>query len=85
MPTPINIEAQIADINAKRFRVCKTLFECEDANKKILIDSNRIEIINARLLDPFDLIYWQGKQELSFENLKNIKISWRAAYAGLDH
>lgn len=85
MPTPINIEAQIADVNNKRFRVCKTLFECEDASKKILIDSNRIEIINARLLDPFDLIYWQGRQEISFENLKNIKISWRAAYAGLDH
>lgn len=85
MPTPINIEAQIADVKNKKFRVCNKLFECEDVNKKILIDSNRIEIINAKLFDLFDLIYWQGRQELNFENLKDVTISWRSAYAGLDH
>lgn len=84
MPTPINIEAELADVNSKRFKIGKTLFECEDVSKKIKIDSNKIEIINAKLLDPFNLIYWQGRQAISFENLKSIKIAWRAAYAVMD-
>lgn len=86
LQTPIVIEAELAD-NApenNRFRINGLLFSAEDRNKKIIIDSLNVKVENTRILDSFDLFYWQGITPVTTENLKNVKISWRKAYAAME-